>query len=193
MTEGTPGGITGSLAFPPPLCHSERSEESPDKQQILHFVQDDREMSGMTGTMQDGRETDGMAGTIQDDRDGLAGTLLSFTRRRECGFTFQVQHLVNKQFRRRRIPDAFARRVVLCVNQLMKPLSRQRSDIGRAGNIRRRRPMACSPPPFCQGAGRGRMVPSREGVPHETCFPADPWAADNRVRIPLSELLGPLL
>ena len=60
-------------------------------------------------------------------------TRLSFPRRRECGFTFQVQHLVDKHFRRRRIAQAFARRVIRSVNEAMKPVGRQGSQIGLAG------------------------------------------------------------
>ena len=44
-----------------------------------------------------------------------------------------MQHLVDKHFRRRRIAQAFARRVIIRVNEAMKPVGGQSSQIGLAG------------------------------------------------------------
>ena len=50
-----------------------------------------------------------------------------------CRFTFQVPHLVDKNLRGRGIPEALPRGVVVSVNQVMKPLVGQGSQIGFAG------------------------------------------------------------
>lgn len=44
------------------------------------------------------------------------------------------QHLVEKHFRRRRLPEARARRVVLHLNQRMNPLGKWGSPISRVGD-----------------------------------------------------------
>ena len=54
----------------------------------------------------------------------------SFPRKRECGFTFQVQHLVDKNLRGGGIPEAFPRGVVVSVNQVMKPLVGEGRQVG---------------------------------------------------------------
>ena len=81
---------------------------------------------------------------------------------RPCGFTFQVQHLVDENFRRRRLPQACARRVVVRVNRLMKPLGRQGSHIGLAGQ---------GPAQAADGAFDPALLPGGVRVAEEGFYP----------------------
>ena len=75
----------------------------------------------------------------------------SFPRKRETGFTFEVQHLVPECLSGSIVAEAFARGIVVSLHQLSKPIVCQGGQVGLAGRVRRKRPMAFSMPPFCQG------------------------------------------
>ena len=66
---------------------------------------------------------------------------------------FQVQRLIPEDLGWGLVAEAFARRVVVGLDELGEAGGRQRGEVGFAGQgAAQASPMAFSMPPFCQGA-----------------------------------------
>ena len=56
----------------------------------------------------------------------------SFPRKRECGFTFEVQHLVPESLSGSIVAEGFTRGIVVSLHQLSKPIVRHGDEVGLA-------------------------------------------------------------
>ena len=115
-----------------------------------------------------GRAGNGGLEVTQDYRIGLKDHCSSFLRRQECGFTFEVQHLVGENFSRSIIPQALARGIVVGLDQLAKAFLGQGSQVGLAGQEAAHSADGVLHPPFLPGgadiAEEGLDTPGMELV-----------------------------
>ena len=83
---------------------------------------------------------------------------LSFPRRRESRFIFQVQHLVQENLCRGPVAQALARGILVVLKHLCKPFLRQCGEVGLAGQ---------APSQPADGVLHSALLPGRMGIAEE--------------------------